>query len=88
METTTYLRCSCKNPAHVFALTHYKYGTDDQELTLTAQLIPYAPLYKRIWFAFKYVFGFGKSEEHWDVIVFDKAAAVELQKVVQTFLYD
>ena len=66
--TKNYIECMCHSTEHVFKImtdNHYT-KKDYPEMTVEVQLNQYRNIFKRIWVAIKYVFGYQCKYGHWD----------------------
>lgn len=71
--------CQCYNVEHQLI---FSYFPDDKEVYVTVHLIPEYNIFKRIWMAIKYIFGYKSMYGHFDEFIFKKSDANRLQKVV------
>ena len=71
--------CQCHNIEHQLI---FSYFPDDCELFVSIHLIPEYNIWKRIWMAIKYIFGYKSIYGHFDEFIFKKSDADKLQKVV------
>lgn len=81
-----FLECNCQATEHVVVFSWVK-GEDDprfQHLYIESQLSTYLGFFRRIWAAFKYVFGFGKAG--WDCCLLFKGEAINLRDTVNEYI--
>lgn len=71
--------CQCYNPEHQLI---FSYFPEDENVYVSVHLIPEYRLWKRIWMAIKYIFGYRSCYGHFDEFIFKKSDAEKLQKVV------
>lgn len=76
--------CQCSNTEHQLI---FSYFPDDKEVYVAVHLTPEYNIWKRIWMAIKYIFGYKCRYGHFDEFIFKKSDAGRLQKVVN-FLKD
>lgn len=60
----------------------FSYFPEDNEVYMAVHLIPEYNIWKRIWTAIKYIFGYKSRYGHFDEFIFDKSDADRLQKIV------
>ena len=68
-----YFECVCSSSEHTF-----KIHIEDKEAYLTIHLAS-LPLFKRIIFAIKYIFGYSCKYGHHEEVILDKAKCEELK---------
>jgi len=82
-----HLSCQCTNLGHMTVVALYEDLSVDEmsppysELHIHSQLSVYMPWWKRVWLAFKYVFGLSSRQAHWDTCMVrdeDLDAIIEL----------
>lgn len=71
--------CQCYSPEHQLI---FSYFPEDENVYVSVHLIPEYRLWKRIWMAIKYIFGYRSCYGHFDEFIFKKSDAEKLQKVV------
>lgn len=71
--------CECRNVEHQLI---FSYFPEDNEVYMAVHLIPEYNIWKRIWIAIKYIFGYKSIYGHFDEFIFDKSDADRLQKIV------
>ena len=71
--------CKCHNTEHQLI---FSYFPDDENVYVSIHLIPQNKLWKRLWLAIKYIFGYRSCYGHFDEFSFNKSDADRLQKVV------
>lgn len=58
-----YYECACGSAEHML---RFIYDQDSNELYMEVQLTQYRNIFKRIWVAIKYIFGYQCRYGHWD----------------------
>lgn len=76
--------CQCSNTEHQLI---FSYFLDDKEVYVSVHLTPEYNIWKRVWMAIRYIFGYKCRYGHFDEFIFKKSDAGRLQKVVN-FLKD
>ncbi len=71
--------CQCYNTEHQLI---FSYNKDWEKVFVSVHLSPEYKIWKRIWFAIKYMFGYRCKYGHFDEFIFNKDDADKLQKVV------
>lgn len=71
--------CECNNTEHQLI---FSYFLDNKDVYVSVHLIPEYNIWKRIWMAIKYIFGYKCCYGHFDEFIFKKSDASRLQKVV------
>ena len=62
-----HFECSCRSNEHTIIFRFFDDKVDDlKELYLSVYLNQYRNIFKRIWIAIKYVFGYKCKYGHWD----------------------
>lgn len=74
--TEKIISCSCHSPEHTLT---YHINPEDKEVYTSVYLHQYRPLYKRIWIAIKYIFGYKSRYGHWDCFSADRSKILELK---------
>lgn len=76
--------CKCYNTEHQLIFSYFPEDESDEpkEVYVSVHLIPEWRLWKRIWIAIKYIFGYRSCYGHFDEFIFKKSDAKRLQKVV------
>jgi hypothetical protein len=75
--------CDCGSDEHTFKFT---FDTEEGELYLSAYLNQYHNVFKRIWVAVKYVFGYTSKYGHWDTVMLSKNDTERLREVCERSL--
>lgn len=78
-EITELILCECHSPEHQIILT---YWPDDNEICATIHLAS-IPWYKRIVYAFKYIFGYKSKYGAFDEIIVDKQKFIDFEKKLE-----
>ena len=71
--------CQCHNTEHQLI---FSYFPENEVVYVSVHLIPEYRLWKRIWMAIRYIFGYRSRYGHFDEFIFKKSDALRLQKVV------
>ena len=81
-----YVECQCVDPNHVFRMELDLYEKrEDPELCLTMQMNPHPFFWRRLYHAFRYVFGMEVDYSfggHWDSVVLDERAVDKMQSMM------
>jgi len=75
-----YIDCACKSPDHVIRLGKFD---DEDEAWLEVQLPSYHNVFKRIWMAIKYVFGYKCRYGYWDCFIIHKEEAEQIREFLR-----
>lgn len=73
--------CQCYNTEHQLIFSYFP-DDEDKEVYVSVHLTPEYKIWKRIWMAIKYIFGYKSCYGHFDEFIFKKSDAERLQKVV------
>ena len=73
--------CQCHNTEHQLIFSYFP-EDEDKDVYVSVHLIPECRLWKRIWRAIRYIFGYRSRYGHFDEFIFKKSDALRLQKVV------
>lgn len=73
--------CMCHNVEHQLIFSYFP-DDEDKEVYVSTHLNPEYNIFKRIWYAIKYIFGYRSMYGHFDEFIFKKSDAGRLQKVV------
>lgn len=73
--------CQCHNTEHQLIFSYFS-EDEDKNVYVSVHLIPEYRLWKRIWMAIWYIFGYRSCYGHFDEFIFKKSDAERLQKVV------
>ena len=73
--------CQCHNTEHQLIFSYFP-EDEDKDVYMSVHLIPEYRLWKRIWRAIRYIFGYRSRYGHFDEFIFKKSDAKRLQKVV------
>jgi len=81
------ISCSCGSPEHQFILTYWPgYGGDEDELYMEPHLITWENIFRRLWTAIRYVFGYRCKYGHWDCVLISKDKAQEMRGFLDEFI--
>lgn len=75
-----YVDCSCNSPDHVL---RFSYDLEENELWIEIQLIQYRNIFKRMWVAIKYIFGYQCRYGHWDCWLLNPKDCEKIQNILQ-----
>lgn len=73
--------CQCHNTEHQLIFSYFP-EDEDKDVYVSVHLTPEYRLWKRIWMALRYIFGYRSCYGHFDEFIFKKSDAKRLQKVV------
>lgn len=73
--------CQCNNTEHQLIFTSFE-DDEDCDVYVSVHLTPEYNIWRRIWMAIKYIFGYKCCYGHFDEFIFKKSDADRLQKVV------
>ena len=76
--------CECNNVEHQLIFSYFE--DDDpkySDVYLEVHLNPEYNIFKRIWYAIKYIFGYRSMYGHFDCFIFKKSDAPKLAKIVK-----
>lgn len=71
--------CQCNSPDHQLI---FSYDTDWKDVFVSVNLKPESNIFRRIWIAIKYIFGWKSRYGAFDEFIFKRSDAEKLQKVV------
>lgn len=76
--------CQCSSIEHqvIFQYFEDEKDADDKEVYVSIHLAPERNIFKRIWYAIRYIFGYRCRYGHFEEFIFNKNDAERLQKVV------
>lgn len=74
--------CECDNVKHQLVFSYFKDEQED-EVCMEVHLIPEYNIWKRIWNAVKYIFGYRSKYGHFDCFIFQKCDAPKLAKILK-----
>jgi hypothetical protein len=81
-----YFECACFSEEHTLKFVLHEPEEDyPSELYTTIYLNQYRGLFKRIWIALKYVFGYKCQYGHWDCWLMKKADAARLSELLDRY---
>ena len=63
MDNSHFFECVCHSDEHIL---RFMYDKDDNQFYTTIFLNQYRNIFKRIWIAIKYIFGYKCKYGHWD----------------------
>ncbi len=78
--------CSCHSDEHTIVFRFFDDKVDDlKELYLSVYLNQYRNVFKRIWIAIKYVFGYKCKYGHWDCWTMVEDDCKRLKTILEKF---
>lgn len=80
---TEFFECACFSDEHTLK---FSYDPDENELFTSVYLNQYRNVWKRIWVAVKYVFGYPSKYGHWDCFVMQPEDAERLKALLERFV--
>ena len=80
-ETAELFICQCGDPSHQFIISTDN-DTSSASIFISVHLSRESNIFKRIWYAFRYVFGKRSIYGDFDEIIINPADAGRLQKIV------
>ena len=82
-----FILCDCGCAEHQVLLQYFPDEDDKfKVLYLTIHLVTYMNIFRRLWAALRYVFGYHCRYGHWDEIVVTKKTAAEMRDFIDKFL--
>lgn len=78
-EDTDILLCDCFSAEHQIIVN---YDKENKLVYFSVHLITYQNIFKRIWVAVKYVFGYTSKYGHWDSVILNEQDKDKIQKIV------
>ena len=72
----TILICECKSLEHQLVFTK-----DEDNVYRYVHLVPESSIFKRIWYAIKYIFGYRCQYGHFDEFIFNKDDCSKLKEI-------
>jgi hypothetical protein len=76
---TEYFECACFSDEHTLK---FHWDADDNQLYTSVYLYHYRNIFKRIWIAIKYVFGYRSKYGHWDCFIMQLKDAERLRSLL------
>ena len=80
MLKTDYFECQCMGDEHLL-----KFVSDEEDIWISIFLNQYRNIFKRIWIAIKYVFGYRCKYGHWDTWMLRPEDLPRLKKLICDF---
>ena len=77
---THFFECQCYSPEHIL---RFIYDEKNKELYTEIYLCQYRNVFKRIWVAARYIFGYKCKYGQWDCFLFKKEDIKKLQKLLK-----
>lgn len=78
--------CLCENNEHQLIFSYFPDDDCGGEVYATIHLTPERNIFKRIWKAIKYIFGYRSQYGHFDEFIFNPEDAYKLEKILK-YLY-
>lgn len=76
--------CSCGSAEHQLLVWHDDEFADGyREVGLQPHLVTYQNIFKRIFVAIRYIFGYRSKYGHWDSIIIDSTNYLPLKRAVE-----
>lgn len=73
--------CECNSVEHQIIFSYFE-DADSTDVYMTVHLVPEYRIWKRIWYAIKYIFGYRCKYGHFDEFIFKKEDVNKLQSIV------
>ncbi len=73
---TEFFECACHSDEHTLK---FSYDPEDNELYTSVYLNQYRNIFRRVWVAIKYVFGYRCKYGHWDCFIMQPKDAGRLR---------
>lgn len=80
--TTEFFECACYSDEHTLK---FGYDPEDNEMYTSVFLNQYHNVFKRIWVALKYVFGYKCKYGHWDCFIMRPEDAERMKGLLDKF---
>lgn len=73
--------CDCGAPEHQVILTYDPYEDEplDQEIWLEFHLNQWRNIFRRLWVAIRYVFGYTSKYGQWDMVILNRQMVIDLR---------
>lgn len=81
---TYYFQCDCASQEHTIGID---FDTVDKEVALHTQLFQHRNVFKRVWVAIKYVFGYECKYGHWDTMIMNEEKFMDLYTLMSRYIY-
>lgn len=75
--------CKCENIEHQIVFSYFSDDDGAKEIYMTIHLSPEYNIFKRIWKAIKYIFGYRSMYGHFDEVVIDQKDSYKLVQLLQ-----
>lgn len=76
LDNETFI-CACYNVEHQLIFT-----SSDGDVFMSIHLVPERNIFKRIWYAIKYIFGYKCRYGHFDEFIFQRKDAYKLARIL------
>lgn len=74
--------CQCSSSEHQIIFRWFENDLDDRYVYADIHLVPEYNIFKRIWYAIKYIFGYKSKYGAFEEFIFNPKDADKLQKIV------
>lgn len=81
MNSEDIVICDCGSIEHQLVI--YKDTDDPEEVIISIHLNSWTPIWKKIWVAIKYIFGYRSRYGHWDSMVITKRNYGPLKEAIE-----
>lgn len=82
MEHNDLFICKCHNTEHQLIFS-YNDDWDNHEVYMSVHLLPEYSIWKRVWYAIKYIFGYRCRYGHFDEFIFQSKDAEKLINIAK-----
>ena len=79
-DDITTFQCVCHSPEHNLQI---EYDNDVDTIMFTVHLNQYRNIFKRIWVAIKYIFGYGCRYGQWDVFELQRQDITKFKEILE-----
>ena len=73
--------CKCESPEHQIIFSYFLDNDIDREVYMTIHLRPESNIFKRIWIALKYIFGYRSKYGDFDSMIISQRDAYKFVKI-------
>lgn len=75
--------CKCESPEHQIIFSYFLDNDIDREVYMTIHLRPESNIFKRMWIALKYIFGYRSKYEDFDNMIIGQRDVYKLVKILR-----
>lgn len=75
--------CKCESPEHQIIFSYFLDNDIDREVYMTIHLRPESNIFKRVWIALKYIFGYRSKYGDFDSMIIGQRDAYKLVKILR-----